>query len=82
MEGIKGKSGQPKRCAAIPFGEEEREVIDKSKITVTMSMEEYEHYARMEEGFREFVRILERANQNGTAVMTDELKETIEEIYA
>lgn len=57
-------------------------MVDKSKITVTMSMEEYEYYARAEEGLREFVRILERANQNGTAVMTDELKETIEEIYA
>lgn len=56
--------------------------IDKRKMTVTMSMEEYEYYKDRSEGFGKYVRMFERANKDGTAVMTDELRETIEEIYS
>lgn len=63
--------------------QEDRKVcINKSKITVIMSMEEYEHYEHADWLSDHFTGILERANQNGTAVMTDELRKAIEEIYA
>ena len=56
--------------------------IDKSKITVTMSMEQYEYYEHAVWFSEKYEKILERANKDGTAVMTDELRMTIEEIYA
>lgn len=56
--------------------------IDKSKIAVIMSIEEYEHYEHADYLSSHFAGILERANQNGAAVMTDELMKAIEEIYA
>lgn len=55
--------------------------IDKSKMTVTMSVEEYEYYSDAVEGVRHYVKMLERANKDGKAVMTEELKTAIEEIY-
>lgn len=55
--------------------------IDKRAMTVTMSMEEYEFYSDAAQGRDDFVRMFKRANQNGKAVMTEELKKEIEEIY-
>lgn len=55
--------------------------IDKSKITVTMNMEQYEYYSGAVCGREHFIKMLERANQDGKAVMTEELKTAIEEIY-
>lgn len=53
----------------------------KTKITVTMSMEQYEFYEAAVRGRNHYIEMLERANQNGKAVMTKELEEAIEEIY-
>jgi len=55
--------------------------IDKSKMTVTMSIEDYEYYSDAALGREAFIKILERANKDGKAVMTEELETTIEEIY-
>lgn len=55
--------------------------VDKTKITVTMSMEQYEYCSEAVYGRNHYVEMLERANQNGKAVMTEELKTAIEEIY-
>jgi len=55
--------------------------IDKSKMTVTMKVEDYEYYSDAVLGREALIRILERANKDGKAVMTEELKTTIEEIY-
>lgn len=56
-------------------------MIDKSKATVTMTLEDYEYYSKAEQGLCELMKMFERANKNGTAVMTDELKKAIEEIH-
>jgi|GEM_PF-1661402 len=56
-------------------------VIDKSKMTVTMNAEDFEYYEDAVDGRERLIKILERANRNGEAVMTEELKMTIEEIY-
>lgn len=56
--------------------------IDKKSIKVTMNMEEYEYYKAAERGRNELIKMLERANENGKATMTEELKKAIEEIYS
>lgn len=56
--------------------------IDKTKITVTMNMEQYEYYSSAAQGRNQYIKMLERANQDGKAVMTEELKNAIEEIYS
>lgn len=55
--------------------------MDKSNITVTMPIYDYEQLASKAVSFDELIRMLERANQDGKAVMTDELRTKIEEIY-
>ncbi len=56
-------------------------MINRRKITVTMSMEEYKHYECADLRLNELVGILKEANKDGTAVMTDRLRNKIEEIY-
>lgn len=55
--------------------------IDRSKITVTMSMEDYNFYREAVESEVRFIKMLKRANKDGIAIMTEELKMAIEEIY-
>lgn len=55
--------------------------IDLSTITVTMSMDQYTTYSEAKKSLNQYIEMLERANQNGKAVMTDELRTVIEEIY-
>lgn len=55
--------------------------MDKSKIIVTMPIWEYEQLTSKADAFNCLIRILERANQDGKAIMTDELRVKIEEIY-
>lgn len=55
--------------------------IDRSKITVTMSMEDYNFYTEAVESEVRFIKMLKRANKDGIAIMTEELKMAIEEIY-
>ena len=55
--------------------------IDKSTITVAMNMEQYEYYSRAVETRNEYIKIFERANKKGKAVLTDELRTVIEDIY-
>ena len=56
--------------------------MDKSNITVTMPVTEYERLENTESAYKELIRVLERANPDGeSAVMTDELKRIIMEIY-
>lgn len=55
--------------------------VDKSKIKVTMTMEDYEYYKDAVDGRNQYIKMLERANVNGEAVMTQELKNSIEEIF-
>jgi len=46
-----------------------------------MSLEDYGHYSNVVEGFEKCIKMLERANKDGKAVMTEELRTAIEEIY-
>lgn len=55
--------------------------MDKKCITVTMSMYDYEQLESKANDFDRLIRMLERAHQDGKAIMTDELKVKIEEIY-
>lgn len=55
--------------------------MDKTNITVTMPVTEYERLEAIEQSFNDNIRMLERANVNGIATMTDELKLKIEEIF-
>lgn len=55
--------------------------MDKTNITVTMPVTEYERLKAIEKGFNEHIKIFERANVDGKAIMTDELRLKIEEIY-
>ena len=55
--------------------------MDRSNITVTMPIYEYEQLESKADGFDCLIRTLERANQDGKAVMTDELRTKIEEIF-
>ena len=59
----------------------ERKNMDKSKITVTMPIYEYEQLKSKVDDFYSLIRMLQRANQDGKAMMTDELRTKIEEIY-
>lgn len=56
--------------------------IDKKNIKVTMNMEEYEHYENAVRGRNRLIKVLERANKNGKATMTEELKAEIEGIFS
>lgn len=55
--------------------------MDKTSITVTMPLSEFEHLRAREQQFDRFIRMFENANVDGTAVMTEELRQTIEDIY-
>ena len=55
--------------------------MDKSNITVTLSLEEFEKLQNIEKAFDNIIRMIERANHRGRAVMTDELRQLIEEVY-
>lgn len=55
--------------------------MDKMNITVTMPVAEYERLKNIEQDYNKIIRLLERANIKGQAVMTKELEQTIEEIY-
>lgn len=55
--------------------------ISRSNLTVTMPIYEYEQLESKADGFDCLIRMLERANQDGKAVMTDELRTKIEEIF-
>lgn len=55
--------------------------MDKTNITVTMPVTEYEHLKNIETQFNKDIRMFEKANVNGIATMTDELKQKIEDIY-
>lgn len=54
---------------------------DENNITVTMSMTDFLYYKGMQETATKLTRMLERANLDGAAVLTDELKKEIEQIY-
>ena len=55
--------------------------LDKTNITVTMPIAEYEKLQDIEKSFNENIRMFERANVDGKAVMTKELEQRIIEIY-
>lgn len=55
--------------------------IDLSKITVTMGMDQYVRYSEALRSRNEYIEIFKRAYQDGKAVLTDELRTVIEEIY-
>lgn len=56
--------------------------MDGINITVTMPIKEYEDLKACANGFYELAGILERANPDGkSAIMTDELKQRILDIY-
>lgn len=55
--------------------------MDRSNLTVTMPIYKYEQLESKADGFDCLIRMLERANQDGKAVMTDELRTKIEEIF-
>lgn len=55
--------------------------MDKTNITVTMPVAEYERLQNIEKSFNEIIRMFERANVDGKAVMTKELEQRIIEIY-
>lgn len=54
---------------------------DMRNITVNMSMLDFEYYKRAEEFCKKYEEMFKRANLNGTACLTSELKTVIEEIY-
>ncbi len=55
--------------------------MDKTNISVTMPVTEYERLVDIEKSFNEHIRMFANANKDGVAVMTEKLKMTIEEIY-
>lgn len=56
--------------------------MDKTNITVTMPVTEYEHLKYIEQAYNEHIKMLERANPDGcSAVFTEELQQQIKEIY-
>lgn len=55
--------------------------VDRSKITVTMPIDEYEQLESKAYDFDCLIQMLKRANHDGKAVMTDELRVKIEEIF-
>ncbi len=52
--------------------------IKKGKIVVTMNMKDYEILNNASVRLKKYEEIFKRAKIDGTAVLTDELKETIE----
>ena len=54
---------------------------DKNNITVSMSLKDFEYYQSMEDYAKEMFGMLQRANQDGKIVMTEELRIKIEDIY-
>lgn len=52
--------------------------IKKGKIVVTMNMKDYEVLNNASVRLKKYEEIFKRAKIDGTAVLTDELKETIE----
>ena len=55
--------------------------MDRSKLTITMPIYEFELLESKADGFNCLIQMLERANKDGKAVMTDELRTKIEEIF-
>lgn len=56
--------------------------MDKTHITVTMPVAEYERLKAVESNFSELFKMLERANPDGkTAIFTEELQQYIKDIY-
>lgn len=56
--------------------------MDKTNITVTMPVEEYERLKAIERGFNEHIDMFKRANPDGeSAIFTEELQRTVKEIY-
>ena len=55
--------------------------MDKENITVTMPVTEYERLQDVEKSFNEIIRMFERANVDGKAVMTKELEQIVTDIY-
>mgnify|MGYP000981147423 CR=1 FL=1 len=56
-------------------------IADKTNMTVTMSMTDYEYYQEAVKSRDKYVKILERANVDGKAVLTEELIMAIKEIF-
>lgn len=54
--------------------------IDKTNMTVTMTLTDFEYYRKAEEDRKHFIEMLESANVDGEAVMTEELKTIIKEL--
>lgn len=56
--------------------------MDKTNITVTMPVEEYERLKAIERGFNKHIDMFKRANPDGeSAIFTEELQRTVKEIY-
>ena len=56
--------------------------MENPNITVTMPVTEYERLKAIETYYREYIKMFERANPDGeSAVFTEELQQTIKEIY-
>lgn len=55
--------------------------MDKTNITVTMPVTEYESLRSIEQDYNKIIRLFERANVEGKAVMTKELEQIIQDIY-
>lgn len=55
--------------------------MDKTNITVTLPLQEFERLQNIEKAFNDDVRMFERANIRGKAAMTKELEQRILEIY-
>jgi len=55
--------------------------VNKKAITVTMDMETYDYLQDAVQGRLLLRQMLERANRDGEAIMTDELKDFIEDFY-
>ena len=56
--------------------------MDKTNITVTMPIEEYERLKAIEKGYSEHIQMFERANPDGhTPIFTGELQQYIKDIY-
>lgn len=56
--------------------------MDKTNITVTMPVMEYERLKAIEIGFNEHIAMFKRANPDGEfAIFTEELQRIVKEIY-
>lgn len=56
-------------------------MMDKTNITVTMPVTEYENLCSIEQSYNKIIRLFECANVEGEAVMTKELEQIIKDIY-